>query len=105
MPAGAPPCAECPRPKLLPELEAIGAAFHLCDTQWRYGARGATGLDYTACEVMLAAQRAAFRLPRRQALWEGLRVIEQGMLTAWAERMAAADEAREAAMQRKGRSR
>ena len=105
MPAGAPPCDECPRPKLLPELEGIANAFVLCDTQWRFGARGPTGLDYTACEVMLATQRAAFRLPPRQALWEGLRVIEHGMLTAWAERVAAEDEARAAAVQRKGRQR
>lgn len=105
MPIGAPPCDDCPRPKLLPELAPIGSAFVLCDTQWRYGARGATGLDYTACKVMLATQRRALGLPPPQPLWEGLRVIEHGMLTAWAERMAADDEARAAAVQRKGRSR
>lgn len=86
----------CPMPQVLPENLPAMLAFDACSTQWRVGFAGKTGLDYGACLATLAAY-----LPRWQAqapaddamqamdvpaLMDDLRVIENAMLDAWAEK-------------------
>lgn len=82
------PCADCPRPRVLPECEPLVAAYIVCQTQWRVGMGGRVGLDYTACRVAMEAQRAALALPPEAEAFEALQLIEAAMLQADAERHA-----------------
>lgn len=85
----------CPRPQLLPECRDAVRAYDTCDTQWRVGMGGPTGLDYAACVATLTLY-----LPRWQAaaepdaaihhltvadLLDDVRTIEHALLAAQSE--------------------
>lgn len=77
---------------MLPENVPVLRAYEVCATQWRVSFAGATGLDYPACLATLDRYlpRWAKELPTadpRDALdlLDDLRVIEQALLTAWAD--------------------
>lgn len=55
-----------------------------CETQWRVGMSGATGLDHTA----VLADIRSLRLPREEAddLWMCVRVMERAALQAQAKK-------------------
>ncbi|WP_277752532.1 DUF1799 domain-containing protein [Rhodanobacter glycinis] len=67
-------------------------AYDTCETQWRVGAGGAVGLDYTACiaTLTLYLPRWNKELPTADLtvpeLLDDLRTIEQAMLTGMAEK-------------------
>lgn len=92
------PAATCPRPQLLPECLPAMLAHGVCETQWRYGFSGATGLDYTACLASLtvylpqwqagAAEHDAIHDMDVPTLMDDLRTIERALLDAWAENAA-----------------
>lgn len=90
-------CAEaCPRPQLLPENLPALLAFYACETQWRTGFDGKTGLDYSACITTLtlylppwqaeADSSDAIKAMDVAALMDDLRTIERALLDAWAEK-------------------
>lgn len=43
-------CAGCPEPQILPENQVAISLFLACQTQWRCGMNGRTGLDYSGVE-------------------------------------------------------
>lgn len=51
-------------------------------TQWRIGAAGRTGLDYTACGWTWAAHRERYQLPPDGDLMQDVTVLEHAMLQA-----------------------
>ncbi|MFO0293796.1 MAG: DUF1799 domain-containing protein [Rhodospirillales bacterium] len=71
---------------MLPEAVPFVLGFGLVRTQWRVGAAGRTGLDYTACAFAWSANRQRLRLPPDDELLEGVAVIEHATLQADAER-------------------
>lgn len=76
---------DCPAPPLLAENEPIVRAYYACNTQWRTGAMGRTGLDYAACVIATDAQRERLQLPAFADLLPGLQTIEHALLGADAE--------------------
>lgn len=75
-------CKTCPAPQLLPDNEPIVRAYYACNTQWRMGMGGRTGLDYTACQIATDAQRDRLQLPAWPELLPGLQTIEHATLGA-----------------------
>lgn len=69
-----------PTPELCPENAGAVDLYLACQTQWRTGMGGPTGLDYTGVEASLRMGR----VPRWQwpELFARLRVIELGVLSA-----------------------
>lgn len=82
-------CARCPAPTLLPEAAPAALAYSVVRTQWRTGAGGRTGLDYTACAWVWATYRPRLALPADDELLEGVTVIEHAILQADVERLEA----------------
>lgn len=89
-------CAECPEPALLPENRLAALAYCACDTQWRVGFVGATGLDGAACALLVERMLPKWR--RELAIEDetdvadvltDLHVIEHATLAVWAEQRAA----------------
>jgi hypothetical protein len=63
---------------LLPINELPFEVFCAMDTQWRVGAAGATGLDYSALPAvfrLMGVQRS-----RWTPIWDALRVMERAAL-------------------------
>lgn len=73
---------DCPAPPLLAENEPIVRAYYACNTQWRVGMAGRTGLDYPACQAAVDAQRDRLQLPAWSEVFSGLQTIEHAMLSA-----------------------
>lgn len=66
---------------LWPEnIEAANFFIEFCSTQWRVGMGGATGLDYTAIIAALQYHECD------KTMFDDLRTIERGALSAMAER-------------------
>lgn len=83
-------CDSCPGPLLLPDSVPPVVAYQLCQTQWRVGGMGGRiGLDYSGCQIALAAHRERYELPPDSDVWEGLQVIERATMNADAEVAAA----------------
>lgn len=76
---------DCPAPPLLEENEPVVRAYYVCNTQWRVGMAGRTGLDYPACQAAIEAQRERLQLPAWVDVFSGLQTIEHAMLSAEAE--------------------
>lgn len=62
--------------------------YALVRTQWRVGGVGRTGLDYTACAWVWAANRERLQLPPDAELLEDVTVVEHALLQADAEHAA-----------------
>lgn len=69
---------------LWPENEPAWAVWVQCQTQWRTGMGGATGLDYAGVRALLDELDQPPG-PERRQVFEGLRVLERATLDAWAE--------------------
>lgn len=85
-------CAECPRPRLLPDAEFGVEAYLSCRTQWNLSPSGAAiGLRYEACLPMIRHQRRAWLdagvadVPTQHQLVTYLQVIERAVLEALSE--------------------
>lgn len=86
-------CPECPAPDVLGEAQPGIAAYTVCQTQWRMGFGGRSGLDYAACRVELRARLPEWRerFPEfadmtENELFADLQAIETAMLSADNER-------------------
>lgn len=73
---------DCPAPPLLAENEPVVRGYYACNTQWRVGMGGRTGLDYAACQIATDAMRDRLQLPAWPELLPGLQTIEHAMLAA-----------------------
>ncbi len=79
-------CADCPRPRLLPECEEQVRAYLACRTQWRTGAMGGRlGLDYAGVRAALDALHPSMSPTRSKRLFAGVQVIELALLEVQAE--------------------
>lgn len=74
---------ETPAIYLLPDQLEAWHFWHHCDTQWRHGFGGPTGLDYLGVEHLMGQ----LRIPRhrRARLWTQIRAMERGALIGWAQ--------------------
>lgn len=68
---------------LLPDQLEAWHFWHHCDTQWRHGFGGPTGLDYPGVEHLMGQ----LRIPRhrRARLWAQVRAMERGALIGWSQ--------------------
>lgn len=69
---------------LWPENLPAWEFFHRCQTQWRYGFEGPTGLDY--CAVDLLMQRDHIHPRKRSKLQSLVEAMERGALRGWSEK-------------------
>lgn len=67
---------------LWPENVPAWRFFLACDTQWRHGYDGPTGLAWEAVQVRVERLVPRRRRPR---LWELLECMERGALIGWRE--------------------
>lgn len=70
--------------EMWPENELPAAIFGAMQTQWRYGMRGATGLDYAALPAVM--DLAGVKKKHRADVFGSVQVIEREVLRLWAER-------------------
>lgn len=69
---------------LWPENEQTWGVWLQCQTQWRVGMSGATGLDYAGVRALLD-EIDWTPGPERRQIFDGVRVLERATLEAWAE--------------------
>lgn len=79
---------------LWPECVGIFEAWLASQTQWRTGAAGATGLDYTGVATVLDEFGFARSSPERREAFDSLRACELETLSIWSERREREESAR-----------
>jgi hypothetical protein len=75
---------------LWPEHQDAFGLFIQCNTQWRYGSSGITGLDYSGVEALIRMRRLVPRQRLPDVLAE-LRVLEDETLAEWGRQRSAAE--------------
>lgn len=68
---------------ILPENQPTLEVFFAMGTQWRSGAAGPTGLDYSAMPAVM--ELTGIKKQQRPEVFAGLRVMEGEVLRAWGE--------------------
>jgi hypothetical protein len=74
-------CRQCDKrePRILEENEPVIRLMLACQTQWRIGFAGATGLDYNA----LFSVAGALRIEMNAKILRGISVLEGVTLEKW----------------------
>jgi len=84
VPIWAQAAVEVPEVYLWPENVAVWRLFQACNTQWKSGLAGPTGLDYPAVETVLRIRRV--KKADLLSVFSMIQVMERSMLSAWSEK-------------------